>query len=122
MRRAKGVSPSNLSQQAIIKRLVYPIVNEAALCLEEGIAARPEDVDIAMVFGTGFAPFRGGPLRYADSVGVESIVSTMEGYSSQHPRLTPSDALRNIAANGSGFVPFAGKKPEEISHPEQAVA
>ena len=49
------------------------MINEAARCLEEQVVSEPDDVDFAMVMGTGFAPFRGGPLRYADSHGIEKI-------------------------------------------------
>ena len=86
------------SREAIIERLVYPIINEAARCLEEGIVERPEEVDLAMVFGTGFAPFRGGPLRYADSVGTARIVETLDRLASEYPRLAPCESLRRRAA------------------------
>ncbi|MEO1997544.1 MAG: 3-hydroxyacyl-CoA dehydrogenase NAD-binding domain-containing protein [Planctomycetaceae bacterium] len=93
------------TRDLIIERLIYPIINEAARCLQEGVAERPEDVDLAMVFGTGFAPFRGGPLRYADSVGLDNIVQRLEVLALEHPRFAPSDALREFAARGTGFCP-----------------
>jgi len=99
----KSSASSPASRETIIERLIYPIVNEAARCLQEGIVERPEDVDLAMVFGTGFAPFRGGPLRYADSVGLDNIVQRLEVLALEHPRFAPSDALREIAARGGGF-------------------
>jgi 3-hydroxyacyl-CoA dehydrogenase len=92
-----------LSHEAIVQRLVYPIINEAARCLDEKIAASADDVDLAMVFGTGFAPFRGGPLRYADSVGLAKIVETLDRLSKDHPRFTPCEALRRKAAAGERF-------------------
>ncbi len=94
---------SRISRETIIQRLIYPIINEAALCLSEGIAARPEDVDLAMVFGTGFAPFRGGPLRYADSIGINKIVDTLSEFATNHPHLAPSVPLRKLAENKAGF-------------------
>ena len=57
--------------------MVLLMVNEAARCLEEEIVPDPADVDFAMIMGTGFAPFRGGPLRYADSIGITNIVDSM---------------------------------------------
>ena len=54
--------PTSLTE--IQKRLIYPMINEAAKCLEAGIVAEPWPIDLAMVLGTGFAPFRGGPLRH----------------------------------------------------------
>jgi 3-hydroxyacyl-CoA dehydrogenase/enoyl-CoA hydratase/3-hydroxybutyryl-CoA epimerase len=86
------------------ERMVFLMVNEAAHCLEEQIVGAPEDVDFAMVMGTGFAPFRGGPLRYADSLGVEKIVGAMEiladGGATQ---FKPCGLLRRMAATGAKF-------------------
>ena len=64
-----------LEKEELQRRMVLLMVNEAARCLEEKIVESAGDVDSAMVMGTGFAPFRGGPLRYADSVGIEAIVA-----------------------------------------------
>jgi 3-hydroxyacyl-CoA dehydrogenase/enoyl-CoA hydratase/3-hydroxybutyryl-CoA epimerase len=96
-------SSQRISRDAIIERLVYPVINEAALCLAEGVVEKPEDVDLAMVFGTGFAPFRGGPLRYADTIGVGKIVETLSRLAEIHPRLVPSEALRRMAEEGRVF-------------------
>ena len=63
---------------ALIDLLVLPIVNEAAQCLEEGIVASARECDLAMVMGTGFPPFHGGPLRYADALGVGEVVRRLE--------------------------------------------
>ena len=93
----------SISRKAIVERLVFPIINEAAVCLAEGVATRPADVDLAMVFGTGFAPFRGGPLNYADAHGVQRVLESLEAFSKDRPWLTPSDALRKIAQSGEGF-------------------
>ncbi len=74
----------NLSREAIVERLGFALINEAARCIDDPppgarfpSAGSPGDVDLAMVLGTGFAPFRGGPLRYADSLGIGAIVSRM---------------------------------------------
>ncbi|MCX7423954.1 MAG: 3-hydroxyacyl-CoA dehydrogenase NAD-binding domain-containing protein [Planctomycetia bacterium] len=86
-----GSSPS---RDDITQRLIYPIVNEAARCLDERIVSKSDDVDLAMVFGTGFAPFRGGPMRFAETIGVNKIVDALDKFSNGRPRLAPSDALR----------------------------
>lgn len=107
--RAKGSAgpPKALSREVITQRLVYPIINEAARCLAEQMVEKPEDIDLAMVFGTGFAPFRGGPLRYADSVGVSNIVLTLDQLAADFPRFTPSEELRRRAGEGIDFLePF----------------
>ncbi|HUE12688.1 MAG TPA: 3-hydroxyacyl-CoA dehydrogenase family protein, partial [Planctomycetaceae bacterium] len=94
-----------MSHEAIVQRLIYPIINEAVRCLDEKVVASADDVDLAMVFGTGFAPFRGGPLRYADTVGIAKIVETLDRLSSEHTRFTPCDGLRRRAAASERFHP-----------------
>ncbi len=75
------------------------MVNEAARCLEEKIVATPEDVDFGMVMGTGFAPFRGGPLRYADTLGAASLVASMDALGvAGDPKFLPCELLRKMAA------------------------
>jgi 3-hydroxyacyl-CoA dehydrogenase/enoyl-CoA hydratase/3-hydroxybutyryl-CoA epimerase len=103
--RRSGTRKMVLSHEEIVQRLVYPLVNEATRCLEEKIVERADDVDLAMVFGTGFAPFRGGPLRYADSVGLPKIVQTLERLAATAPRFTPCEKLRRMAAAGERFHP-----------------
>jgi 3-hydroxyacyl-CoA dehydrogenase/enoyl-CoA hydratase/3-hydroxybutyryl-CoA epimerase len=76
--------------------MIFPIINEAARCLGEGIVAKPEDIDLAMVFGTGFAPFRGGPMRYAESLGFARIAEILAKLANGRPRLAPSDALQRL--------------------------
>lgn len=103
LRREQGLRAArSLPRSTIIERLIFPIINEAARCLAEGIARNADDVDLAMVFGTGFAPFRGGPLRFATAHGLDRIVQTLDELAQSHPHLAPSDALRSAAATG-GF-------------------
>jgi 3-hydroxyacyl-CoA dehydrogenase/enoyl-CoA hydratase/3-hydroxybutyryl-CoA epimerase len=87
-----------------IPRMVYLMINEAALCLHEGIVGQAQDVDIGMIMGTGFPPFRGGLLRYADSVGVGKIVQKLEELSKRvGPRFTPVEPLQEMARTGKSF-------------------
>ena len=80
------------------------MVNEAARILEEGIARSPGDVDLAMITGTGFPPFRGGLLRYADGVGLATIVAKLESFERQHGvRFEPAPLLRRKAESDEGF-------------------
>jgi len=112
LRKTSGSSSnSRLSREAIARRLVFPVINEAAICLAEGVARRPEDIDLAMVFGTGFAPFRGGPLQYAQSIGIQTVVDGLQELAKSHPHLTPSDALLGFARRGS----FAVSVEEAVS-------
>jgi 3-hydroxyacyl-CoA dehydrogenase/enoyl-CoA hydratase/3-hydroxybutyryl-CoA epimerase len=97
VKRSSPRAQSPIQVEDITDRLIFPIINEAARCLEEGIVEKPEDVNLAMVFGTGFAPFRGGPLRYAESIGYDRVVKILDRLAPVHPRLTPSEALRRLA-------------------------
>jgi len=85
-------------------RLSLLIVNEAARCVEERVSAGPEMVDFAMVMGTGFAPFRGGPLRYAETFGLRRVVDELERLSTMAgPRYARCDLLKQLAAEGKHF-------------------
>jgi len=95
---------ANLSREELQERMVFLMVNEAARCLEEGIVAEPADVDFAMILGTGFAPFRGGPLRYADSVGLEKLAGAMEILADcGATQFKPCASLQRMAADGTKF-------------------
>ena len=94
------------SPEECIDRLVLIMINEAARCLAEGVVAAPEDVDFGMILGTGWAPFRGGPLRHADSLGTTEVVSRLDHLAKDvAPHFTPCDHLRALAQAGRGFYP-----------------
>jgi len=98
------VSPSKEQKADWIPRMIYPMINEAAICLQEGIVADAQDVDLGMIMGTGFPPFRGGLLRYADSVGVANIVNKLEDLAKRvGSRYTPSQPLVERARSGKAF-------------------
>jgi len=85
-------------------RLVLIMINEAARVLAEGVVAAPEDVDFGLIMGTGWAPFRGGPLRYADAIGAAEIVRRLDTLGREvAPHFTPCDRLREMAHAGRGF-------------------
>jgi 3-hydroxyacyl-CoA dehydrogenase / enoyl-CoA hydratase / 3-hydroxybutyryl-CoA epimerase len=90
----------------VANRLVFLMVNEAARCLEEKVVATPEDADFGMMMGTGFAPFRGGPLRFADYYGAKKIVEEMDALHSRagdSDKFVPANLLRQHAQNGTKF-------------------
>ncbi|MFN2475623.1 MAG: 3-hydroxyacyl-CoA dehydrogenase NAD-binding domain-containing protein [Chthoniobacterales bacterium] len=98
----KPVVPKTADE--ITNRLVFLMVNEAARCLEEKVVATPEDADFGMMMGTGFAPFRGGPLRYADHYGLKKLVAEMDAlHSSAGEKFAPCDLLRKHADKGTKF-------------------
>lgn len=79
-------------------------MNEAAKCLEDEIIDSPEVGDIGLVFGTGFAPFRGGPFTYLDQVGVTQYVDMMNGFANKYgPQFEPCQLLKDHAATGKKF-------------------
>jgi len=97
-------NPVKLDEQNLIKRMVYPMINEAARCLDEGLVKQPRDVDVGMIFGTGFAPFRGGLLKYADTIGLEEVVRTLNEFTEQYgARFTPSKSLLKFEKKGKFY-------------------
>jgi 3-hydroxyacyl-CoA dehydrogenase/enoyl-CoA hydratase/3-hydroxybutyryl-CoA epimerase len=86
------------------ERLVLPMVNEAARCLMEGIVASPADVDLALVLGTGFPPFRGGLLRHADALEIGTVVERLTVMAEEgRPRYEPAPLLVEMARQGRRF-------------------
>ncbi|HEY8933350.1 MAG TPA: 3-hydroxyacyl-CoA dehydrogenase NAD-binding domain-containing protein, partial [Rariglobus sp.] len=98
--------PSPAAAKAAADRLVLIMVNEAARCLAEGVVAAPEDVDFGMILGTGWAPFRGGPLRYADSLETTEVFIRLEALARDvAPHFTPCEYLAELARNDRPFYP-----------------
>jgi len=92
------------SRDEIEQRLVLLMINEAARCLEERLVSSASEVDLAMVLGTSFAPFRGGPLRYADSIAVTKVAEELTRFSeSAGPHYAPCGLLRDMAKSGKRF-------------------
>jgi 3-hydroxyacyl-CoA dehydrogenase/enoyl-CoA hydratase/3-hydroxybutyryl-CoA epimerase len=89
--------------EALANRLVFLMVNEAARCLEEKVVASPEDADYGMILGTGFAPFRGGPLRFAEHFGLKEIVDQMEKLAREDDKFAPCELLKKHAQDGTTF-------------------
>lgn len=93
-----------LDSQLMVDRFVLVMLNEACRCLDEKIIENPAYLDMAMITGTGFPPFRGGLLRYADSVGLSKVVSRMHELSAKYgERFKPVDLLTTMAAEGRRF-------------------
>jgi 3-hydroxyacyl-CoA dehydrogenase len=107
-RQALGITPRAISDQEIVQRLVYALVNEAARLLEEGIASKASDVDMVYLTGYGFPVWRGGPMCYADSQGLFNVVRTMRRFA-QNPLddaqfWQPAPLLARLAAEGKSFT------------------
>jgi enoyl-CoA hydratase/long-chain 3-hydroxyacyl-CoA dehydrogenase len=99
-----GGKVSNLSEKDIQDRIASRLVNEAAKCLEDDIIENPVAGDIGLVFGIGFAPFKGGPFRYLDAVGVSSYVDRMNGFADTlGEQFEPCQLLKDYATSGKKF-------------------
>ncbi len=102
---AMGVPRREIGEQEIIERLVYSLVNEGARIVEEGIAMRASDIDVVYLAGYGFPLFRGGPMFYADSVGLPQVLAKVEKFArGRHGHAwTPAPLLVKLAAQGNTF-------------------
>ena len=102
-----GITPRKVSDEEIVNRLVLALVNEGAQLLDEGIALRASDIDIIYLTGYGLARFRGGPMFYADSLGLPQVVRIMQGFAA-NPNADPdfwkpAPLLARLAAEGRSF-------------------
>jgi 3-hydroxyacyl-CoA dehydrogenase/enoyl-CoA hydratase/3-hydroxybutyryl-CoA epimerase len=96
--------PRVLDGEEIAERCWLQMLNEAARCMEEGIVERPNDVDLGVIFGFGFPPFRGGLLRHADAVGIGECLAKLERFAERHgPRFEPAPLLARLAREGRRF-------------------
>jgi len=101
---AQGVTPQKASTQAIIDLMLAAAINEAAFMIEEGICDRPQDMDLAMIYGTGFPPYRGGILRYADRWGVQNVQRKLAELEKQYgAHFKPAGLIQEMAGAGRTF-------------------
>ena len=99
-----GGTPREITKDEILERCVYPMINEGAKILEEGIAIRPSDIDIVWINGYGWPVYRGGPMFYADTVGLANVVAKLKEYGPKlGPQFTISPLLERMAAEGKRF-------------------
>ncbi|MDA9412995.1 3-hydroxyacyl-CoA dehydrogenase NAD-binding domain-containing protein [Bradyrhizobium sp. CCBAU 45384] len=100
-----------VSDDEILERMMYPMINEGAKILEEGIAARPSDIDVVWLYGYGWPIYRGGPMYWADSVGLKHIADRLSYYAKEtnDPSLEPAPLLKKLAAEGKTFASLAAE-------------
>ena len=98
-----------VSDDEILERMMYPMINEGAKILEEGIAARPSDIDVVWLYGYGWPIYRGGPMFWADTVGLKHIADRLSFYAKEtnDPSLEPAPLLKKLAAEGKTFASLA---------------
>jgi 3-hydroxyacyl-CoA dehydrogenase len=106
-RASLGITPRKISDEEIVQRLVFSLVNEAAHILEEGIANKASDIDIVYIFGYGFPPHRGGPLQYADEFGLFNVTQSMQRFAlnplDDASFWQPAPLLQRLVADGKTF-------------------
>jgi len=103
---AGGVSPKKVSDQEIVDAMLALAINEAALMMEQGVCDRPQDMDLAMIYGAGFPPYRGGILRYADKWGVANVHGKLVELEKHYgARFQPANVLKAMAESGKSFYP-----------------
>ncbi|WP_426146159.1 3-hydroxyacyl-CoA dehydrogenase NAD-binding domain-containing protein [Polaromonas sp. DSR2-3-2] len=106
-RKSLGITPRKISDEEIVQRLVYSLVNEGAHILEEGIASKASDIDMVYLMGYGFPIYRGGPMLYADQIGLFNVVQSMNRFA-KNPLddasfWQPAPLLARLAAEGKSF-------------------
>ncbi|CAN7431477.1 3-hydroxyacyl-CoA dehydrogenase NAD-binding domain-containing protein [Trinickia sp. LjRoot230] len=108
-RERHGIVPRHFSDDEIVRRLLAAIINEAANVVRERIALRPLDVDVALVHGYGFPRYRGGPMHYADTVGLEQILADLRRFEAEDPLFwQPSPLIIELVLRGAGFSSLNG--------------
>lgn len=109
--RQSGITPRTIVPDEIVERTVYALINEGARILEEGIALRAGDIDIVYVYGYGFPPHRGGPMWYADTIGLKNVLDRIGQFEKQHGSLwSPAPLLKRLAAAGKTFAELDREK------------
>ncbi len=100
------VTPKQVDKQEVIDLMLANGINEAAYMIQEGICDRPQDMDLAMIYGTGFPPYRGGILRYADKWGLPNVYKKLQGLEKQYGvRFRPANLIKEMAEAGKTFYP-----------------
>jgi 3-hydroxyacyl-CoA dehydrogenase len=109
---ALGVKRRNITEQEILERMTYPMINEAARILEEGIAVRASDIDVVWAYGYGWPVWRGGPCFYGDLIGAKAICEALDHYAelTGDPGLKPAKLLLDLAASGGKFADIGVSK------------
>ncbi|MGN6316321.1 3-hydroxyacyl-CoA dehydrogenase NAD-binding domain-containing protein [Trinickia sp.] len=104
-----GVSPRSFTDEEIVRRLMCAVINEAANVVREGIALRPLDVDVALIYGYGFPRYRGGPMKYADMLGLPTVLAELTRLSQEDAFFwRPSPLIVELVERGAGFSSLNG--------------
>ncbi len=113
---AAGIERREISTQEIVERCIYTLVNEGAKILEEGYAQRAADIDVIYCTGYGFPAYRGGPMWYADTVGLKNVYATVSDFHARFGELwEPAPLLRRLAESGETFASFDAAKERQTT-------
>jgi len=109
---AHNISRREFSDAELVQRLILPLINEGAKILEEGIAQRPGDIDVVYVFGYGFPVYRGGPMQYADELGLASVYEQLTRLHQETGEASwqPAALIKTLAESGSSFARWASEQ------------
>jgi 3-hydroxyacyl-CoA dehydrogenase/enoyl-CoA hydratase/3-hydroxybutyryl-CoA epimerase len=111
----RALPPSAFVEREIQERMVFAFLNEAALCLQEGILRSARDGDVGAIFGLGFPPFLGGPFRYLDHLGPRFAAEVLERLAARHgPRFAPAAILKERGREGRPFHPAGAETAREV--------
>jgi len=103
-----GIKQREISADETVDRCIYALVNEGARILEEGFASRAVDIDIIYINGYGFPSYRGGPMWYADTVGLNKVYDRARQFEQQHGEIwQPAPLLKELAERGKTFAEFS---------------
>ena len=101
----KNIDRKEFSEEEIVKRSLYPLINIGAQILDEGMAMRPSDIDIIYINGYGFPAYRGGPMHWADSIGLENVLADIKRFHAEFgERWRPAPLLEKLVAEGKNFA------------------
>jgi 3-hydroxyacyl-CoA dehydrogenase len=109
-----GIERKAIDDEEILARCLYPLINEGALILEEGIAQRPSDIDVVYVFGYAFPAAKGGPMHYADSIGLKKVYDKICEFRDLYGEdyWKPAPLLKQLAESGSTFAQWDKQRGE----------
>jgi len=104
-RERAGIAPRTFTDEEILRRYMAAMINEGANVVHEKIALRPLDVDVTLIYGYGFPRHRGGPMQYADSVGLANVLADIREYAKEDPLFwKPSPLLVELVERGADFA------------------
>jgi 3-hydroxyacyl-CoA dehydrogenase/enoyl-CoA hydratase/3-hydroxybutyryl-CoA epimerase/enoyl-CoA isomerase len=103
LKAAQPKGPVDMSEEEIVDRHMLPMIIETVRCLDDGIVETPTEADMGLVYGVGFPPFRGGALKYADTIGLKTILEKCEKYAHLGKLYEPTESMKKMAAAGKTF-------------------